>query len=717
MGKDAWLATARKPLQGLLLSLLGFGMALALWLPGWLDGLENKTWAWRVRMLAAPGPMTARIRLILLDQNSLDWASRENGLSWPWPREVYAALVAYCQSQGAKAVGFDVLFSEPSKYGVADDQALAAAYSGYGRIAQAVFLGRETGSDLVWPAGIPGQRFAVGGLAEWLAANRGADVVLPRASFPVPELATTAAVLANVHLNPDPDGIYRRSGLFNVFDGHLVPGLALSTWLAANPQSNVSLSMAGLTLAGHQLPIDARAEAILNFRGPAGTHRAYSAAAVLQSALRLAAGEEPTIREPDAWRDCYVLFGFSAPGLLDLRPTPVDGVYAGVEIQATILDNLLANDFIKPLSRGPVILAVALFCLAAAFYHTYRIRVVDTLLGFFLFMGLPMVFSLMAYRRGWWLPLIVILAGAGCSMAGALLVNYASEGRQKRFIKNAFKQYLSPAVIEELIRQPGRLQLGGERKVLSIFFSDLQGFTSISEGLSPEELTSLLNEYLSAMTDIIHEEGGTIDKYEGDAIIAFWNAPLPQADHAARAVRAAMRCQQRLAAMRPAIRQRIGRDLFMRIGLNTGPAVVGNMGSRTRFDYTMLGDAVNLAARLEGINKQFGTYTMLSGATLAAMGEEFPTCALGRVTVVGRREAVNIYEPLFPEEHADRQPQLQRFQKGLAAYERGDFLAAVADFEELATVMPPAAAYLARCRKFVAPPPAEWQGVWEINSK
>ena len=196
------------------------------------------------------------------------------------------------------------------------------------------------------------------------------------------------------------------------------------------------------------------------------------------------------------------------------------------------------------------------------------------------------------------------------------MIYYTTEGRQKLFIKNAFKQYLSPAVIEELIQHPERLKLGGERRVLSIFFSDLEGFTGISEGLEPEELTALLNEYLSAMTDIIQEEGGTVDKYEGDAIIAFWNAPLLQPDHAERCVRAALRCQEKLAEMRPAFRERIGKDLRMRIGINSGPAVVGNMGSHTRFDYTMLGDAVNLAARLEGINKQFGTYTILSQATL-----------------------------------------------------------------------------------------------------
>ncbi|MBN2060002.1 MAG: adenylate/guanylate cyclase domain-containing protein, partial [Deltaproteobacteria bacterium] len=197
------------------------------------------------------------------------------------------------------------------------------------------------------------------------------------------------------------------------------------------------------------------------------------------------------------------------------------------------------------------------------------------------------------------------------------MINYTIKGRQKRYIKNVFKQYLSPAVIERLVENPDKLALGGEMRELSIFFSDIQGFTGISEQLSPPELTALLNDYLSAMTDIILAEGGTIDKYEGDAIIAFWNAPLDVPDHAKRAVRSALLCGRKLSELRPGFRKRIGTDIYARIGINTGQVVVGNMGSNQRFDYTFLGDAGNLASRLEGVNKQFSTYLMVSEYTMA----------------------------------------------------------------------------------------------------
>ena len=253
--------------------------------------------------------------------------------------------------------------------------------------------------------------------------------------------------------------------------------------------------------------------------------------------------------------------------------------------------------------------------------------------------------------------------------------------------------------------------------MLSIFFSDLEGFTSISEGLDREALTTLLNDYLSAMTDIIQEEGGTVDKYEGDAIIAFWNAPLEQPDHARRCIRAALRCQVRLAEMRPMFRERLGKDLKMRIGINSGPAIVGNMGSHNRFDYTIIGDAVNLASRLEGINKQFGTYTIISQASMEQMDGAFPVRELSRVAVVGRKEPVVVYEPLPPEDVERRQSQLARFSEGLMRFYKGDFPGAETVFSGLADADPAARAYMTKCRELIDHPPEKWQGVWVITTK
>ncbi len=707
----------KKIALGLLAGLVGASVALLLYLPGWLDIWEAKTWDWRVNAMAKPAKTTENIRLILLDQNSLDWAKEENGLSWPWPREVYNTIIQFCQRNGAKALAFDVLFTEPSKYGVDDDRALAAAIQNFKHFVGAVSLSRSAGSEQRWPAFAPEPAFSVLGLGEWLSATGASDVVFSRATFPIPEIAAASGVLGDVHLNPDRDNVYRRSALFHVFDGRALPSLALGSYLASQPGIPLKIEAGHLIIGDRNIPIDRRGNAILNFRGSSGTHKAYSAAAVIQSELRIRQGEKPTIGDPGSFKDAYVFFGFSAPGLFDLRPTPVSGIYPGVEINATMLDNILANDFFRPV---PTVFAIAitfLLALLAGLATSAVSGIVRSSIVYIFFIVAPVILCLIAYHELLWLPLVVQEVAVTVTLFSAGLIYYTTEGRQKMFIKNAFKQYLSPAVIEELIQHPEHLKLGGERRMLSIFFSDLEGFTGISEGLEPEALTALLNDYLSAMTDIIQEEGGTVDKYEGDAIIAFWNAPLKQPDHARRCVSAAMRCQTRLFDMRPMFRQRLGKDLKMRIGINTGPAIVGNMGSHTRFDYTMIGDAVNLASRLEGINKQFGTYTIISQSTGEQMDSAFPVRELARVAVVGRKEPVTVYEPLLPDDFDRRQQQLARFAEGLALFYKGDFPGAEDVFSGLAEADPAARAYVAKCSELTGHPLENWQGIWVITTK
>ncbi len=418
------------------------------------------------------------------------------------------------------------------------------------------------------------------------------------------------------------------------------------------------------------------------------------------------------------FKDKYVFVGVTAPGALDLKPTPMSGSYPGMEVNATMLDNLLSGDFMSSVPVLPTILLLLVLCLGAGIAVSLVSGAGRNAIVYVIFLPLAPALGIAAYALGSWLQMVVLELGVVVSLVGSSLGSYATEGQQKRYIKNAFKQYLSPAVIEQLIAHPDRLTLGGEKRELTIFFSDVQGFTGISEALTPEDLTALLNEYLSAMVDIIQEEGGTIDKFEGDAIIAFWNAPLALEDHALRGVRAALRCQAKLAEMRPSVKARIGKDMRMRVGMNTGFAVVGNMGSKTRFDYTMLGDQVNLAARLEGINKQFGTYTMISGPVVAKIGGAFPARELSRVAVVGRKEPVTVYEPMLAEEYAARRSQLETFAAGLAQYYAGSFVEAERIFASVAAADPAAESYARKCRLLAAAPPEEaWNGVWVMTEK
>jgi len=711
------LGEGNKLIRGLLAGIAGVMLTLILWASGLIDTWEAKSWDWRVAIMAEPGKATSDIRLILLDQNSLDWGKEVNGLTWPWPREVYGAIVNFCKRNGAKAVAFDVLFTDPSSYGAEDDAAFAQAVSDFGHVALATFLSNQSGNNPHWPATVPLPSFKVSGLDQWQKNATGKIRTFTNSSLPVEELASQAAVLCNVSLHPDPDGIFRKVDLLSFFDDKALPSLGLGVFLAANPGATLEFGPRHLKVGERKIPIDANGDTILRYRGPSGTHRIYSAAAVLQSEIQIINGEQPNIRDPNVFKDKYVMFGFSAPGLYDLRPSPISGVYPGVEIYATLLDNFLSGDFMRQLPTSVTVTLLISLALICAVSVTYLNGVSSSVIAIVGFISMPVLLSFGAYRQGFWLPLVVQEIAIVVTIGLVLVINFATEGRQKRFIKNAFKHFLSPAVIEQLIVHPERLKLGGERRVLSIFFSDLQGFTSISEKLEPETLIELLNEYLTAMTDIIHEEGGTIDKYEGDAIIAFWNAPLEISDHAVKAVRSALRCQARLAEMCPSFRERIGTDMHMRIGINTGSAVVGNLGSDTRFDYTVIGDAVNLAARLEGANKQFGTFSMISQSTYDLIQLHFKTRELARLTVVGRKEPVTVYEPMMPADYEARKNIFDTFKQGLDLFYKGELEQAEKIFAEIQARDPAAEAYVQKCQTLLSTELMDWKGSWVMKTK
>ncbi len=706
----------RKSLASLFIALFSLTLVAGLYLPGFLDGLEG--WAYNLRAQALAKPQTAseEIALILLDQSSLDWASQEMSLPWPWPREIYGLIFDFCSSGGAKAVAVDVVYTEPSVYGVDDDQRLASSVQNSGRVVSALTLfSGQSGSSSGWPQGYAERLPELSGREAWLQ-GKGRSSLKESASFNIPEFDRAAALHGSVVFDPDSDGIFRRLYPLSEYAGYAVPSLGLAAFVKGNPDQALGYGGGDILVGKRRIPLDSSGQALLRFRGPTGTHRAYNAGEVLQSAISVLEGKAPKL-DPFVFKGKYVFFGFSATGLYDLRPSPMGKNYPGVEIHATFLDNLLTEGFLRETPKALALLAFFILALGSALALTQARKTWLQALFFVLFIPLPIALSFVLYGLGNAFPMIPAMIAVFISLIAAALYNYSTEGRQKAFIKSAFKQYLSPIVIEQLIANPAKLNLGGERRVISIYFSDVQGFTSLSEALSPEELTSVLNDYLSAMTDIIQEEGGTVDKYEGDAIIAFWNAPLDYPDHAIRAVRASLRCQEKLAEMRPAFKERTGKELYMRIGLNTGPAVVGNMGSKTRFDYTMLGDAVNLAARLEGVNKQFGTYTMISQNTLNELEGAFAVRELSRIAVVGKKIPVTVYEPMRERDFAARQTLFSAFATALEHYYQGHFEEARAIFAQLADSDPPSAKYLAQCERLIADPPQAWEGVWTMTEK
>ena len=699
-------------LQALGIGVLSALLAGLLWQFRLLDRWENRVWDLEVGWFAHPEKTTDQIRLIFLDQNSLDWGKKQ-GWEWPWPREVYAPILDFCRRGGAKAVAFDVIFSEPSDR-IDQDTALGDAIRNTPAFVGTIFVGNETGSSTNWTAGIPPS--GIGFKDHYPGQNN--PFKMARAMFPIPDVATNAAILGTVFGNPDPDGIYRRLRPFSLFDGQVVPSLGLGAYLAASTNRSLYLreSWFGINHRRIRMHLDSNGQSILRYRGGSKTHKTVNVSGVIESELLMREGKPPMIA-PDFFKGTYVFLGFTAPGLKDLRPCPIDSTYPGVEIHATFLDNLLAGDFMRDAASWFSLLLAFIVACGGAVSIRFGRHAWQNILVFILLLPFPIVLGFLAYANGFWLPVVFLLTATVPALIGTLALNYATEGKQKRFIKGAFKQYLSPLVIEELVQHPERLKLGGELRELSIFFSDVKGFTSISERLNPQELTALLNDYLTAMTDIIYAHGGTVDKYEGDAIIAFWNAPLAQKDHAILAVHTALECQAKLTEKNPEYKNQIGSELHQRIGLNSGPVVVGNMGSRQRFNYTFLGDAGNLAARLEGINKQFGTSLLISENTRRQLDDSIAVREIARVQVVGRKEPVTVYEPMMPANATVRREVLAVFAQALAKYYEGRLDEALSLFASIEAQDAPAAAYVRRCRGLQNQPLTEWTGVWTMTEK
>lgn len=664
------------------------------------QGIEWKSWDARLRLFARPERAAKDIVIILIDQYTLDVYKKQQNLSWPWPRQMYAVLIEFLKTGGAASCFFDIAMTEGSGYGVEDDAILAGAMAVSGNIYFPIALSTEdkesdeTAVEML-------RRFSMKGIPVWKGETFRSITV------PLPIYLKAARGVGNVRVNPDGDGIFRRVPLALEFRDMILPSAPLAL-------SGTESGMPDLS----SVPLDETGRMIIRFWGPTGTYKTYSAAAIINSYAQIQEGQKPQL-PPGEFAGKTVLVGASAVGLLDNKPSPMSGVMPGVEIHAAALDTLRHAHFIRFAAR-PVLYAYALLLALLTGWAVSSLRKTWIIAGAFLIcLAVPAGAACAGLTAGIWLEFVFPLAAVLMALIGASILNYRIEGRQRRFIKNVFGHYLSPAVIDRLIDDPKRLQLGGEERMITSFFSDVAGFTSISEKLSPHELVALLNDYLSAMTEIILDEGGTLDKYEGDAIVAFWNAPLDEPDHAVRACRAALACQKKLAELGPDFRKRYGLEIRARIGLNSGPAVVGNMGSGRRFDYTAMGDTINLAARLEGACKTYGVPILAGEKTLEMVREKILAREIDRVRVVGKKLPVRIFEPIgeFGKAAAADADKAILFQRGLELYRDRQWDGAMQIFGSLAGDAA-AGVYAARCRDYRdAPPPEDWDGVADLKTK
>lgn len=669
-------ALQRKKLYALvLLSLASIILSSVAFSSGLFERFENALWDRRLGLVAARSHPDPRIRIITIDQSSLDFFAREERIYWPWPRALYEPVLRYLKDAGAAAVAFDILFTEPSAYGVDDDQQFATAIKSG---PQAVVAGalRSSPKPLdnpdVWDIFRERQMARLRGSA-WQPLMQASAELFRSAVLPVETLINSAAAIGNVSASPDADAVFRHVRAGGVVDG--VPVLSLPFALF-----DLSTVGPGAAIQRAQRTLQNDGRLAVRFAGGPHTYSTDPIAAIIQSFTRMQAGEPPLI-DPGQYKDAFVFIGMDAPGLLDLRPTPLAEVFPGVEYNATVFDNLLhANFFYRTsLEESIAITVVLTLLLAAAALFAGELPLQAAALGVVLisFLGAAQQAALW----GVWMPMAVPLFVAGLAVAYCFVLQFQLEGRQHRFLRHAFRHYVSGEVIDQIVENPASLAIGGERRELTIFFSDIEGFTKISERLEVSVLVALLNSFFSEMSSIILAHGGTVDKYVGDAIVAFWNAPVARDDHAERGVRAAIACQQRLRALQSEYEQKFGVTVRMRIGVHTGIVNVGNFGSKDRFNYTMIGDAANLASRLEGANKYFGTALMISAATHQLVSDRIPSRRVAEILVVGKRQPTVVYEPL--ECSALEGGQVASYEQAREAFEDGRLGDALPVFQSL----------------------------------
>jgi adenylate cyclase len=694
--------------------------------------------------------------IAVIDEKSLAELGR-----WPWPRTVIAQLVNKLKKGGAKAVGFDIVFAEPdTNTNIKMIDALTAEMkkSGISNSNVTSMLRKKrtvADTDAILAESIKNAKnvtlgyffhFSLKGADKDLAhftekkiaentsriensrypmvnstADNPDDSFLPRAYAPetnIPKIA--GATLNNGYFNmlPDSDGSNRWSPLVIAFGENYYSSLAISLVHAYLdfPALALNLEQYGaksVTVGDTLIPTDEAGRLLVNYMGPPRTFPHYSISEILSEKI-----------PPDTFRDKIVLVGATAIGIYDLRVTPFSSTYPGVEIHATVIDNILHQNFLthSSLTRFIDVFAIIFFGLGLGLLIPRLRPITGMIAAFLMITAFAAINFFVFFKFNAWLNLVYPLLTMATIYLGITIYHYFKEEREKKKIRGAFQYYLTASVINEMLKDPTKLKLGGDKKDLSVLFSDIRGFTTMSEKLTPEELVALLNEYLTTMTNKVFENEGLLDKYMGDAIMAVFGAPLDQPDHAHRACLTALAMMRELHRLQEKWKQE-GRPVFdIGIGVNSGDMVVGNMGSEMRFDYTVMGDMVNLGSRLEGTNKEYGTNIIISEFTYEVVKDSMCCRELDGVRVKGKIKPVKIYELLGEKKDEPAfKSMLDAFAKGLVLYREGKWDEAIAAFRSVLDIRPgdyPATMYIERCKNLKEHPPVEpWDGVFVMTKK
>ncbi|MDR2869108.1 MAG: CHASE2 domain-containing protein [Deferribacteraceae bacterium] len=676
---------------------------------------------------------------------------------WPWPRYILADMLKILADNGAAAVALDIILSEedrtsPEKIAanlegldIAIDQlpeerrnydvylantiqqtpAVLGFYAWYSG-EKIHYKKKPSGLNVIWQA--PKEL-----VQQPVEINLDAPIDLAAQEQPQPEEAIMEAFSANfpidvlyasrvstgfTNANTDADGLIRNVPLLNRLDGRIYPSLALATFMKAKGIKNAivfydSLGAVHIKVGSYTIPVSSEAMMMVPFKAAGKAYPYYNAHDLLAGQI-----------EPAKLKDKIVLIGSSAVGLQDLRATPWDGRFPGVEVHAAVMDAIIDGSYIitpryVPFIQLCVILILGVFC--AFMFGNLRPMI---------YLPAAIMMLVVTFGLSYWLftkginisPAYVIVTIIFQAIV-IISIRFWQEESHKRYIQNAFGKYIPPEVVAS-IAQGGIGFLKGQRKELSILFSDIRGFTTLSEDLDPQQVVELLNEYFTPMTAAIRAHQGTTDKFIGDAIMAFWNAPLDVPKHACMAVESAFQMQAALTQVNPTFEAKYGFSLNMGIGIHSGWAYVGNMGSQEMQNYTVIGDNVNVASRLEGLCKQYGVPFIISKDTMDMCLQEDPSFVykfilLDSIVVKGRAHAIDIFQPVTEAAYNERAAELADYDAARQAYVSGNFAAAAALFGKLIEKYPNKmyTLYESRSQILLANPPERWDGVWILETK
>ncbi|HEY8034634.1 MAG TPA: adenylate/guanylate cyclase domain-containing protein [Methylobacter sp.] len=707
-----------------------------------LQRMENILYDLRLRATVA-NTIDPRIVIIDIDEESLAREGR-----WPWRRDKLAYLVDMLfDYYNVKLLGFDVVFSEPDTSGgveLLEKLASGPLQKDTDFLSTLETVRPQLSYDDMFAKSLENRPVVLG-----YSASHKIEKTPEVGTLPIPLAAAeqlpfssllfeeksyaanlsklqTAAMSGGFFNNPnvDEDGVYRRLPLLINYNNQIYEALSLALYrtLLDMPEVNFitgdvygksNNQLEALNIEGFHIPVDETSTLLVPYRGRQGSFPYVSATDVLNSVV-----------PQDQLKDKIVIVGTSAAGLLDLRVTPVQNLYAGVEVHANILSGLL-DQTIK--SRPDYILAaefteLLLICLLSVFIFP-RLPVFLSAIIFSLLLITGIAFNF--YCWAIWnidtilaTPITLLIALYGIQ----IFFGFFFESRKKKQMGNMFGQYIPPELVEQMSQSDEEFSLKGESREMTVLFSDVRGFTTISEGMEPQELCELINDILTPVTRVIHEHKGTIDKYIGDAIMAFWGAPMHNPQHATYAVRAGLAILQALTTIQKDFKAKGWPEVDIGIGLNTGKMSVGNMGSQFRIAYTIMGDAVNLGSRLEGLTKQYGVKMIVSESTLQA-APEFTYRELDKVRVKGKHKHITIYEPLgVTEDISSEQLQtLDLLNQGLYNYRQQHWSTAQNIFEQLAEQYPHDklySIYLERIAYYLkSPPENDWDGAFTHTSK